>query len=120
MPCGIHGGMDAVFFAFLKDFDQEINLQHTFSARKSNAAACVVIIGFILDHFRKNFVHGVFSAANFSDMNWTIENAFTAKGAAIGGGTDFCAFSATDAFVFVKHHLRLEVLTFRIVTPRTS
>ena len=52
VPCGIHGGVDAVFFAFFEDLCQKIHLQHTFTAGEGHTAAGIIIKGFVFEDLR--------------------------------------------------------------------
>ena len=79
VPCGIHGGMYAVFFAHLQNLGEKINLKHTFTTREGHAAPGALIKRFILHDLTHDFVYGVFLAAYFSCIARTVERTLATQ-----------------------------------------
>lgn len=90
---GVDRGVDALLFQAFKELHAKVGLIQSLTARQSNAAAGVLIKGFILHHLGEDLVHRHFPAVK-------AESAVGASGQAIPAeGT-----LATDKFVLPLVH----------------
>ena len=79
VPCGVNGGVNAVFLALFEYFFKKVDLKHTFSARKGHTAARSFVKRLVFQYLTQNLVNGVFLAADFSCILWAKDRAFFAK-----------------------------------------